>query len=660
MARNTAEKPVITAVLCVGSRPDTWLAAIKSLRDCGVSIIALVEPSAVVPTAFLESVVLSEGSLADAVSAAVLDGAEAVLVAHSPVVVPPEAFTPGLDLLRRDIRIATVSFWSNSASYLSYPQRNAPGPLPPNGHNERTITAALRRDGSAAHGLGATEVPIAVPAGAAVLLASTALRAVGGLNPGAPTAELAILDFSLLASRRGFANMLDPLTYVTRPGVPASQPLVEAIDEDSTRAWLAARHFPEFPTLFDDEHVSDIAPVAQALAAARSAVFGLTIAFDGSALGRYQMGTQVAILGQLEGLVEDRRVEHVFVGTPNGTVPDYAQRVLNHPKITVVNEDGGQFPKIPHVDILHRPFQPSGPLPFDRWHSLAYRIAITIQDLIAYDNGFYFASPKDFSSYRRDMVNAVGSSDAIIAISYDTARMIERARLPIPREAIYIIENGTDHLRPGDEVAVPPAEFIDSGLMSSRFLLVLGAAYAHKNRDLAIRAWQELRRRSNSIQLVLAGAIVPNGSSVNEEALAMMEGEAPLVLADITAGERDWLMKHAAAVFYPTSAEGFGLIPFEAAVFDTPAIAVDFGPLAELLPDVPVKAENWNPETLADAVERLINHPDVARAQVDAIKQVSSQLTWRRYADRLIDAYLEMIARPSVRTYQNHDKRRSW
>ena len=58
----------------------------------------------------------------------------------------------------------------------------------------------------------------------------------------------------------------------------------------------------------------------------------------------------------------------------------------------------------------------------------------------------------------------------------------------------------------------------------------------------------------------------------------MSGGLTPTVLSEVEPAERNWLLANAACVLYPTSAEGFGLLPFEAASFGTPCVHVAFGP----------------------------------------------------------------------------------
>jgi glycosyltransferase involved in cell wall biosynthesis len=147
----------------------------------------------------------------------------------------------------------------------------------------------------------------------------------------------------------------------------------------------------------------------------------------------------------------------------------------------------------------------------------------------------------------------------------------------------------------------------------------------------------------------MAGVVVPVGSTRNEEVLVAAGGLQPIVLPDVSDSERNWLLRHASVVLYPTSAEGFGLVPFEAAEFDTPTVFVSFGPLAEFLDGVPVAARDWTPGALADAVAAVVGDPGVASAQVAAVKKVAAGLTWDAAAEQLVRTYLDALSRPSGR-----------
>ena len=127
--------------------------------------------------------------------------------------------------------------------------------------------------------------------------------------------------------------------------------------------------------------------------------------------------------------------------------------------------------------------------------------------------------------------------------------------------------------------------YADSG--RPRSPLVLGVNYTHKNRDLAMAAHALVRDAGHDLTLVMAGAAVPHGTTrLAEDALAPQlrgpGGRDLIVLPEVSSAERNWLLRHASLVWYPTSAEGFGLVPFEAATYGTPCVSVGFGPITEL------------------------------------------------------------------------------
>lgn len=507
-----------------------------------------------------------------------------------------------------------------------------------NGHSEETITRRLRGASS-----DPQIVPIPVPAGAAVLFSSAALRALGGFDGLCGSPEISLIDVALRGVKRGFRNVLDAQTFIVRPLQPDARG--DALNDPVARDWLHYRHH-FFPALFDHERDTRDTPLGDAIAVQRSLVLGMRVLMDGSCLGPYEMGTQVALLSQVDAMAKHPGIEEVIVATPGGLVPPYASSVLMQRGVSVCPMGDLTFPDAGEVDILHRPFQSGDAVPVDRWRQVARRTVVTIHDLIAYDNGNYHASSGAWLAYRDGIRASVREADAVIAISHDTAHTMRAARLPIPSDELAVIENGTDHVIAQGNDEQPPIELLETGRAAADFILVLGAAYSHKNRDLAIRAWHDLRRRGHPIELVLAGVVVPMGSSRNEEAIVAAQGEWPVLLADVTSAERDWLLRHAKLVLYPTSAEGFGLVPFEAAAFGTPTVFVSFGPLAESLPDVPVSASDWDPASLADALERLIGDPDLAKEQIASVLAVSGHLTWARYADKLVEVYRQALARP--------------
>ena len=205
-----------------------------------------------------------------------------------------------------------------------------------------------------------------------------------------------------------------------------------------------------------------------------------------------------------------------------------------------------------------------------------------------------------------------------------------------------VVENGIDH-RSSEQPLIIPEALIDH--FSARpYLLMLGATYAHKNRDLGIRIWKKLRQRGLPHSLILVGASVPFGSSRLQEA-ELSEGiDEPLILPDVPSEERNWLLRHTSLVLYPTSAEGFGLIPFEAACFGRPCLYVSFGPLREVINEE-TAPRTFDLESLVDRAETLLNDPRAAKESVDWALSKRSNLSWEETARKAVGAYYQILGK---------------
>lgn len=561
-----------------------------------------------------------------------------VLLVTSPVSLPESALDRAVDWLEGDSRIATVSFLSNAAGPFSFPYRNTASAHCVLGHDENSLTKALRE---MAPDTGS--VPVPMPAGPAILVSRTMLASVGGFDPALdPGPRESIAELALRSAKRGFQHRLDAGTYVFAQWFSGFT-AVDATEDDGCRHRLHVID-SSFPALYDHQKNIDTSPAAIAMNVARSKVSGLRVLIDGSCLGPMEMGTQVQTVELLRALVRRDDVSSIQVAVPNGRMPDYATDLAIDVKVRLLDSGNLHFDGAEMVDILHRPFQPDRPIPWMRWRSLAKRVVVTLQDLIAYRIGAYHPTGQDWLNYRHNIADACEHADAVVVISEDTRQSIVEERMDISQEQVSTVKNGCNHLdETADEEA--PLLLIEKGMIACNFILVLGATYAHKNRDLAIRVWQRLRERGHHLALVMVGANVPKGSSRVEEAIARRAGDDMLVcLPDVSSGVRTWLLRHASVVLYPSSAEGFGLIPFEAAAMGTPTAYVNFGPLRELIDD-PSAPRNWTIDNLADYTETLLTSPSAARENIGRILRSGAPLTWDETASGLVDAYRCALAR---------------
>jgi glycosyltransferase involved in cell wall biosynthesis len=118
----------------------------------------------------------------------------------------------------------------------------------------------------------------------------------------------------------------------------------------------------------------------------------------------------------------------------------------------------------------------------------------------------------------------------------------------------------------------------------------------------------------------------------------------------VSAAERNWLLTHAALVLCPSSADGFGFVPFEAALAGTASLSVSYGPFRELGGETPVWATAWNAVAFADAAQRLLDDPKLGDRQSAARRAVAADLTWDKTASHLVRAFRDVLSRPASST----------
>lgn len=632
----------VVAVLWSGADPETYVPTIRSLladdRDLVITVGGADKTLLRARAALLHSfgARVDPAPLPDLVEAATELGH--VLLALRPILIAPGTLRRGAEVLA-DPRVATLSFWCNDASYMSFPHRNTPSSHQIEALDEVLVNERLRSQ------LPALEVvPVPAAVGPVGLLGQAALSALGGLDlVDDAEVDASIFLHSMAAQRRAFVCLLDPSTYVAAP-FDLSPPAVD-VSADPVARERAVSRAPAALAVVDRDRNSISSPLALAHGAARAKVMGVRVLIDGTCLGPKEMGTQVQTLSLVRALAQHQDVASIEV-THAAEVPAYAAGTLGLAKVRAIRvRDDRDVGAAGTADVAHRPFQPDRVLD-EAWRQVAARTVVTVQDLIAYRTGAYHVGPAEWLSYRDGLWASVSRADGTVAFSKDVCREIQLERLPVPSERLFVVECGTDHLA-GDEPSEAPLLALGAVGPASRFVLVVGANYAHKNRDLAIGAVRILRDRGfKDLGLVLVGAAVPFGSSRVEEAVAhgSQQDEWCVSIPDVPSAQRNWLLRHAELVLYPTTAEGFGLVPFEAAHFGTPVVTVPFGPLAEVVPDSPVSAADWDPRSLADATAELLGDPRLVEAQVAATLRAGESYTWHRTAAGLVEVYRQVLA----------------
>ena len=375
----------------------------------------------------------------------------------------------------------------------------------------------------------------------------------------------------------------------------------------------------------------------------------MSITVDVTWLGPFETGAQVLTTAAIAALAErDEITELRLVGLDE--LPAYASHLTEHPKVAIAPGDGAR-----RTDVVWYPNQIDGRSNIAAARHLGARVVTTYLDLIAYDIPRYHGSAEAWQSYRALQRRIALSVDGITTISADVA---ERLALEVPRlepERVYPLPLGLDHVsrelapeQPDDDL-----KEVVKALQGKRFVVILGNDFNHKNRDFAIKAWQAALQAGQPCELVLAGLHVKSSSSkeVEDDLIARhldLRGKVHTV-GHVTSNSRAWLLANAAVVLYPSSAEGFGFVPYEAAVMGTPSVFTDFGPLREISKATGLPGA-WSVEQYADDLVAMLSD-DARRAQrVGDLEHAIAQHTWAGFAEGLTGFFERIIAMPEVAT----------
>ena len=373
----------------------------------------------------------------------------------------------------------------------------------------------------------------------------------------------------------------------------------------------------------------------------------LTVSVDATWLGPHETGAQVLTTHALAALARRPEIDSIQL-TGLSEFPGYAQHLASIDNIEIV-------PEVSRADIAWYPNQIDTRVDLSRARNLGHRVVITFLDLIAYDIPRYHGNVELWNQFREQQRQSALRVDGITTISGDVAhRLIDEVPLLDP-DRVRAIALGVDHLSHTNENATMPSELelIAERLVERPFILVLGNDFLHKNRDFAIRTWQRLLEQGTSCDLVLAGLHVRSSSSKDNEREALagyvdLRGEVH-TLGHIELQTKLWLLRNASAVHYPTSAEGFGFIPYEAAVMGTPSTFTSFGPLAEFISDATLPVR-WSLDDHARDLSRLLEDEHARRERLAAVDAARAILTWDRFAENLVDFFAHIRAIPPVAT----------
>lgn len=557
-----------------------------------------------------------------------------VVIVNSDCVVSSGWFEALRSAAYSNTRVATASALTNSGTILSVPNRNQPSPNLPQDWSLEEAASEVRRHSPRLR----PQIPTAV--GHCVWIRRSAIELVGGFDEAFSPGYEEEVDFSQRCVLHGLSHVVADDALVLHYG-GASFGLTDAsqaIRRDH-HAVIQSR-YPYYDRWVAETESDQHGPLPRAVSAAVRAFRGLTVTIDGRILTRFLTGTQVHVLELIAALHAGGAIDLRVLVPPD--LGAYAQLLFARmPSVALLPvAEIGQGAEM--SDVVHRPFQVASPEDLDVLRAVGRRLIVTQQDLIGYHNPAYHRSPEKWMQHRRLTRTALSAADQVLFFSRHAAKEALAEDL-VDRARVHVAHLGTDHVLAGLNPEPRPPRGADR-IGEAPFLLCLGTDFRHKNRLFALKLLAALHERHGwRGKLVLAGAHVADGSSAGEEAIFLASrpdlDEDVVDLAAVDEPGKAWLQQHAKAIVYPTTFEGFGLIPFEAGEAGLPCLFAPETSLAELLPPSAALLTAWDPQQSADQVAPVLYPGEARERHVALLRAAGARLTWRATAQRVLEVY---------------------
>lgn len=182
-----------------------------------------------------------------------------------------------------------------------------------------------------------------------------------------------------------------------------------------------------------------------------------------------------------------------------------------------------------------------------------------------------------------------------------------------------------------------------SGGPTSPFLLYPAVSHPHKRHIDAVAALDLLTSRHPQLRLVFTGRPGAADGDLRRSIEQRGLGDRVEVRGRVTADALDHLIRQAAALVFPSVYEGFGNPILEAMSRNTPVIAADATAIPEVAGDAALLFQPGSPRALAEAIDRLLRHPDLADDLRQRGRQRAAAFDSRSAGEALVDAYRDAL-----------------
>lgn len=237
--------------------------------------------------------------------------------------------------------------------------------------------------------------------------------------------------------------------------------------------------------------------------------------------------------------------------------------------------------------------------------------------------------------------NTAKRADHIVAVSESCKSELIDV-LHVPANRIHVIHNGVNTA----EFDIPfdmrrQNELRQTHAIHGDYIIHLGTLEPRKNLARLCEAYAQLRARRDDLpKLVIVGAVGWGADPVLKAIAAL--GQSVVRPGYLSRADAILLLRGARACVYPSLYEGFGLPVIEAMAARTPVITSNVSALPEVAGDAALYADPHSAESIAHAIEQVLNDPNAAAARVSIGRVRAESFSWEKSAGKLADLYRDL------------------
>jgi glycosyltransferase involved in cell wall biosynthesis len=174
----------------------------------------------------------------------------------------------------------------------------------------------------------------------------------------------------------------------------------------------------------------------------------------------------------------------------------------------------------------------------------------------------------------------------------------------------------------------------------TRRVLVVGSSY-YKNVTTAVRAFDILRRRVDSVQLVGVGV---EGPEWNQTVVDLGLTSCARAIGPVQSGEMVEIYNCVDVLLFPSLYEGFGRPPVEAMACGVPVVASNAAALPEAVGDAGLMSPACDADAMADNLVRVLQEDGLRQGLIARGLERRHLFTWPDNARRTAAVYRRALA----------------